>query len=106
MPLCIRRVGDQLAVEVRCAIEPPDRTAFTEAALGGVDRIAGAALGLGVTGLFGDADLAPCLHELVDQCLALLRIETRVAHAPQAALDDEVAAIGRAGIRIGRGHGS
>jgi len=51
-------------------------------------------LRLRVSRLLRGADGAPRAHQAVDERLPRGRIEVRIAHAPEAARDDEIAAVG------------
>src|SRR4051794_12876759 len=73
----------------------PRRPAFAEGALGGVDAVARLALGLRVLRAEGEADVAAGAHQLGDEALSHVFRKVRVGRAPAAAVDDEVAAVGR-----------
>ena len=89
-----------MPVQILRAVVPPDRAAFAERPLGAVDGGAGFAEGFASCGE-GGADGAAGLHEVVDEGLALLRRKMRVGAAPEAAADDDVAAVGGDGGRVG-----
>lgn len=90
VPLRIRRGPRQMAVQIRCAVRPPNRATFAERHLGALDSSPG-------FGPHGQRRLPtqvpPSRHELGHQALPLRLREVGIRRAPQASSDHEVPAV-------------
>jgi len=92
----IRRVLDQMTVEVRCPIVPPGRPPFAQLPLDRVDH--SARLGPRRRILAGTPKGASGLHERANQFVPARGLKLRIAQAPEPAADDEVPAIRGVGV--------
>ncbi len=97
IPFRIWRIPDQLPVVVRRAVAPPHGTTFAECSLRVIDP--GTNSGQCLRIVPDAADGPARRHQLVHKALALLRLEFRIAQAPQPTADHEIPAIGRSRIR-------
>jgi hypothetical protein len=84
-----------MPVEVGRVVVPPDRAALSQAALRLVNEPVCGCLGILVVGGFGLLDRAAGVHQSFHQPRPLSRVETRIAHPPQLAVDHEIAPVGR-----------
>lgn len=96
-PFRVGRVLGHVAVQIRRAVVPPDGAALSQCDLGGIDAFAGEPKVSAST--LGILDGSPSLHELGDEVMTTFFRDGRVRGSPQAARDDEVAAVWRRGVR-------
>ena len=78
----IWRVLDQVPVVIRRAVFPPDRAAFTQGNLAGMNLRACGLFRLPVAGLQRRTYSAACIHQAVDQRLALAFGKAGIAGTP------------------------
>lgn len=93
VPIGVDRVAHQVAIEVATAVRPPDRTAFSERNLRGLDSGAGLLFASRVAGFAGLRDAATGGHQVADQSGTALLGQRGIGSAPQTAADDDVSAV-------------
>src|SRR5687767_8714137 len=94
VPVLVRTVLHLVAIEVGRAVRPPHRAALAEPDLRGIDGFARHGNRRGITRAHCHLHLAARVHELAHERFAFLRGEIGIGAAPEAAADDEIAAVG------------
>ena len=99
VPLAVRRIADQTAVEVGRAVAPPHRTSFAQRQLRSMDIAASRTLGFLVLATQCSADRAPCIHQRSGQRGTLFGAQSRIGRPPEPSADYQISSVrGRDGV--------
>lgn len=93
VPLGVGSVLHQAPVEIWSTVVPPDRSAFTQRALGVVDSSMRDEFRIGIRRLLRVSDRPPRRHQARHETAALGFAKFRVRHPPETPSDDKVTTV-------------
>lgn len=101
IPCRVGRIAHHAPVVIGCAISPPGRPTFAQAALGCIDSLPGQPFGISVFDAQCFSYFPACPHQGCDEPGAIFLGQIRIGDAPEPAAHHEIPVVRRYGV--GRG---